>query len=125
MRHIQSYQKMFEVQDLTPDQIAKIKYFYHATAKDNLSSVMTHGIHRDKIEKVIYLGDSFVNAAKFLAVRGMIGNIVVFKIKADKLDKSKLSESFDHSYEFFQCRAFIYEGDIPVGALDTRVVMSY
>ena len=110
---------------LTKVEIGKIKYFYHATHKDNLYNIMDDGINTDKIEKVVYLADSFEHAAIFLAVRGMMGKIVVFKIDASKLDKKKLEESFDHSYGFFKCRAYIYAGEIPADAIDQEEIMTY
>jgi RNA:NAD 2'-phosphotransferase (TPT1/KptA family) len=125
------YVKLFEnfaneqVKDLTKDELAKIDYFYHATTKENLYKILSHGIKKDKLEKVVYLADSYENAARFLAIRGHMGNIVVFKIDASKLDKELLEESFDHSYDFFKCRAYVYNGDIGPDAIDIDDVMQY
>ena len=113
-----------QIKDLTPEEISKIKYFYHATSKDNLGNILSNGIKRDKIERVVYLTDKGEDAVKFLAMRGHT-NIIVFKITASKLDKSKIKESFDHSYSFFKCRAYIYDGDIKESAIDMEHIMQY
>lgn len=109
---------------LTTAELNKIKTFYHATSKANLGTIIQDGIKKGKVEKVVYLADSSQNAAKFLAVRGM-KEIIVFPIDASKLDKKELEESFDHSYDFFKCRAYLYYGDIPVEAIDFDKIMQY
>lgn len=109
---------------LSTTELNKIKTFYHATSKANLGSIMNDGIKKGKIEKVVYLSDSSQNAAKFLAIRGM-KEIIVFPIDASKLDKKELEESFDHSYDFFKCRAYLYYGDIPEEAIDFDKIMQY
>jgi len=109
---------------LTTAELNKIKTFYHATSKSNLGNIMQDGIKKGKIEKVVYLADSSQNAAKFLAVRGM-KEIIVFPIDASKLDRKELEESFDHSYDFFKCRAYLYYGDVPEEAIDFDKIMQY
>lgn len=100
------------------------KYYWHATSMDNLGSIMSNGIKKDRMEGVVYLADSAQNAAKFLVVRG-IKEIVSLRISAKKLDPSKLSESFDHVQSFFECKAYIYEGDIPESAIDFTKSLKY
>ena len=39
--------------------------------------------------------------------------IAVIKIKRSSLDKRKIIETFDHSYEFFKCKAYGYTEVIP------------
>jgi RNA:NAD 2'-phosphotransferase (TPT1/KptA family) len=96
------------MQELTTE-INSIKYFYHATPKSNLGKILTDGIIPHNGE--IYLADSFQNAMKFLILRSS-EPIIVFKIKASKLKRGEIKESFDHSYEFFKCKAYTYSGGI-------------
>lgn len=106
--------------------IKKIKYFYHATFKDNLSSIMINGIKKDNVYGGVFLADSSQNAAKFLMFRvHNLSDIIVFKINASKLNKTKLEESYDHSYEFFKCRAYIYFDNIKPNAIDMNNIMGY
>jgi hypothetical protein len=108
---------------LTKEQINKIPFFYHATDKRNYINIMSKGIKKSKMEGAIFLADSFEHAAIFLAFRGV--PIVVFKVDASKLNMSKMHESFDHSFEFFKCRAFAYIGDISPDAIDMENIMQY
>lgn len=106
--------------------IKKIKYFYHATFKDNLSSIMINGIKKDNVYGGVFLADSSQNAAKFLMFRvHNLSDIIVFKMDASKLNKTKLEESYDHSYEFFKCRAYIYFDNIKPNAIDMNNIMGY
>lgn len=50
------------------------------------------------------------DAAKFVAIRGHDEVEVIEVI----LPANKVKESFDHSVQFFQCKAFMYEEDIKV-----------
>ena len=104
--------------------IKDIKYFYHATLKDNLYSIMKDGIKKDHLYGGVFLADSSQNAAKFLIIRG-IKDIIVFKIDASKLNKNKLEESYDHSREFFKCRAYIYFDNIKPNAIDMNHIITY
>jgi hypothetical protein len=108
----------------TRAQLNKIKYFYHATSKDNLGEIMNGGIKAGELEGLVYLADSSSNAARFMVMRGM-KNIIVFKIDGTKLDRNKLEESFDHDFNFFKCRAYIYKGDIHKDAIIFKNIMQY
>ena len=44
--------------------------------------------------------------------------IFVCCINANYLNKKNLFESFDHSREFFKCRAYMYHGDITEESLE-------
>lgn len=125
MKRIKTYELFEDKREgapLSKVQIDKIPFFYHATDKSNYDDILDDGI-KVGVENVVYMSDSFEHAAIFLAFRGK--PIVAFKIDASKLDKKKIHESFDHSYEFFQCRAFVYEGDISNDAIDIENIMSY
>jgi hypothetical protein len=95
--------------------VKKIKFFYHATTKENFFKITSEGIKSHG--GFVFLADTPGNAAKFLALRGL-KTIFVCCINANYLDKSKLYESYDHSREFFQCRAYMYKGDIIESALE-------
>ena len=91
--------------------MAKAEYWYHATDKKVLGSIVISGIEPG-IDGVVYLADSCENALKFVVVRGIM-EIAVIKIKRSSLDKRKIIETFDHSYEFFKCKAYGYTEVIP------------
>ena len=57
-------------------------------------------------------------------IRG-IKDLIVIKLKASKLDKTKLYESFDHDYSFFKCRAYVYEKDIPLKDININDIRKY
>lgn len=100
-----------------------VKHFYHATHIDNLGDILTKGI--EIRGEGVYLADSAFNAAKFLIIRGLVGSIIVFKIKASKLDLTKLKESFDHSEDFFQCKAYLYDENIKEEMIDLNSVVKF
>lgn len=64
----------------------------------------------DKEDGCVYLCEKPQDAAKFVAIRGHDEVAVIEVI----LPANKVKESFDHSVQFFQCKAFMYEEDIKV-----------
>ena len=84
------------------------KTYYHATPYENLESIMDQGI-RKGCDGVVYLTEKPEEAARFVAIRGSM-KILVLGIE---LEEDMVTESFDHSFLFFKCRAFTYPEDIP------------
>ena len=82
--------------------------FYHATRRENLPNILNEGIKTHC--EGIFLCEKPEDAVKFLVVRG-IKDILVLEVNIRKNSK-KLIESFDHSYQFFKCRVFIYMDNI-------------
>lgn len=97
-----------------------MKHYYHATAPENLFSILTEGIHKGT-DGFVYLADSYENAAKFVAVRGCNTHILSIEVL---LDEKLVEESFDHSFMFFKCRAYTYSDDIAIEHL-TGNIMEY
>lgn len=93
-----------------PKSSKKYKIYYHATAYDNLISIIENGISPG-VDGLVYLTEKEIDAVKFLYVRGCT-NIITFKIKMPIEDMANLEETFDHSYEFFKCRCYGYRGII-------------
>lgn len=85
------------------------KTYYHATPSENLVSIIKDGCIKKGWLGVVYLTETAQDAVKFCAIRGQ-KFITVFEVE---VDESLIEESFDHSNEFFKCRAFTYAGDIP------------
>ena len=85
-----------------------LKTYYHATPFENLESIMDQGIIRG-CDGVVYLAEEPEDAAKFVAIRG-VRTILVLGIE---IEENMVEESFDHSYSFFGCEAYMYKGDIP------------
>lgn len=86
--------------------------FYHATSMDNLSSIMENGL-KPGSDGLVYLTKDPKEALRFLAIRGAKEALVV-KVS---LSEERVMETFDHSYAFFKCRCFGYEGVIPVSKI--------
>lgn len=83
------------------------KIYYHATAYENLNSILEKGILKG-YDGVVYLTEKPHEAARFLALRGH-KKIIAFGVK---LEEDLVSESFDHSEAFFKCKAYMYPKDI-------------
>lgn len=88
-----------------------MKIYYHATDYNNLNSIIRNGLTASPIDKMVYLAETEEDAVKFVILRGY-KDIVTFKVKVYKRDENKVIETFDHSYNFFKCRAFGYKGNI-------------
>ena len=87
-----------------------MRYMWHATEYKNLVSILDNGIIPGP-DKLVYLCENGIDAAKFVAVRGC-RDILLCQIKIYKADEDKIKETFDHSERFFKCRAFGYKGAI-------------
>ena len=84
--------------------------FYHATTEEVMEKIFTDGAIKSGWDGCVYLCREAVDACKFLAIRGF-GKMVVVEVE---LDEDKVEESHDHAEHFFQCKAYIYHGDIEV-----------
>lgn len=93
--------------------------FYHATTTENMEQITATGIIRKSWDGVVYLCTDPIDACKFLIIRGLRKMFVI----ETELNEEEVKESFDHSQEFFRCRAYIHEGDIPI--MGTEKVMEY
>lgn len=91
------------------------KLLYHATHRKNLGSIFADGIKPAEIG--VFFSDKAGNAAKFLIFKIPKEEIIAFEIETKYLDKKKLAESFDHSFEFFQCKAWVYSDLVPAEAI--------
>lgn len=78
----------------------KIK-LWHATAYDNLGSIIARGLQTG-CDHVVYACENATDAAKFVAIRG-VKDILLIQFEVNEQD---VDESFDHSQAFFKCRAF-------------------
>lgn len=85
-----------------------IKKFYHATTADRLASITFEGV-KPMID-FVYLCDTAVDCIKFLQVRMIpLEDIRILEVE---IDDSLVEESFDHSYEFFKCKAYLTQHTI-------------
>lgn len=82
--------------------------FYHATTKENMISIVGSDRIKASWDGVVYLCKEAVDACKFLIVRG-IEKMSVIEVD---IDERKVQESYDHSEAFFQCKAYMHNGDI-------------
>ena len=84
-----------------------LKTYYHATPFENVDSIMCKGILCG-VDGVVYLTENKEDAARFLIVRGCKDILTVEVV----IDDKNVEETFDHSYQFFKCRAFGYGDNI-------------
>lgn len=81
--------------------------FYHATTPENAISIMWDGVIKSRYGEV-FLCKKPSDACKFLAIRGC-SKVIVIEVE---LPEDAVIESYDHSESFFQCKAYIHNGDI-------------
>lgn len=74
------------------------------------TKIIADGVVKRGWDGCAYLCEKPQDAAKFVAIRGHDEVAVIEVI----LPANKVKESFDHSVQFFQCKAFMYEEDIKV-----------
>lgn len=98
-----------------------MKTMYHATKLDNLDSILSNGLKRNNCEHVIFLCEKPEDAAKFLLVQGIEQFVVIPVFVHEKF----LDESFDHSFQFFKCRCWMYHKDIPPRNIDEFEMLEY
>ena len=77
--------------------------FYHATDYSNLGSILVNGL-KPGCDGVIYLCKRPEDCLKFAYVHG-VKNVLMVELDLPSKD---VVETFDHSYEFFKCRAYGY-----------------
>ena len=88
------------------------KKFYHATDYKNLQSILDKGIIPG-CDGIVYLTELAEEALRFMVFR-FHKEVLVLEIE---LEESDVEETFDHSYSFFKCKAFGYQGTIPVASI--------
>lgn len=77
---------------------------------ETMEKIIADGVVKRGWDGCVYLCEKPQDAAKFVAIRGHDEVAVIEVI----LPANKVKESFDHSVQFFQCKAFMYEEDIKV-----------
>lgn len=82
--------------------------FYHAAPRETMEKIVGEGRIRKSWDGVVYLCKEPIDACKFLVIRGLK---TVSVIEVD-IDEKNVSESHDHSESFFQCKAYMKNGDI-------------
>lgn len=76
---------------------------WHATDYQNIASIMEKGIIPNRYNEV-FLADNPASAMMFLAMRGYT-HIVALPVE---FKPAEVTESFDHSREFYRCRAYTF-----------------
>ena len=84
--------------------------FYHATTEENALKIVRDGKIKMSAEGAVFVCKSPIDACKFLFIRGL-KKAIVFEVE---LDEEKIEESTDHSEAFFQCKAYMYHGEIKI-----------
>ena len=85
-----------------------MKKYYHAATPETMEKIVSDGVVKKGIDGCIYICERPDDAAKFVAIRG---HEVIDVIELN-LPEDKVIESYDHSIQFFGCRAFMYRGDV-------------
>ncbi|MEH2951394.1 hypothetical protein VV089_00100 [Candidatus Merdisoma sp. JLR.KK011] len=73
-----------------------------------MEKIVGEGRIRKSWDGKVYLCKRPEDSCKFLVIRGK-KKMSVIEIN---IDKSKVKESHDHSEAFFQCKAYMHDGDI-------------
>lgn len=84
--------------------------YYHATSYDNLGSILNTGLESRNIEKAVYLCKKPEDALKFPYMHGLRDILVI----GVDVPESLVTESYDHNEKFFQCKAYMHDGPIPI-----------
>lgn len=96
--------------------------YFHATSRENLQKIVDSGMIKKGIDNIVYLADSAENALGFMSIRLFGEPIIVFEVELP--DEAKLYETFDHSFSFFQCKAYGYPDNIPLDNVPLDNVVS-
>ena len=89
------------------------KTYYHATPLINLESILAQGLLRG-CDGVVYLTERPEEAVRFVAIHGHTEILAV----GVNVEESMVTESFDHNFAFFKCKAFTYPDDIPPSEIE-------
>ena len=87
--------------------------YYHATSLDAWKGIETDQLLKTGCDGVVYLAETAQNAIQFVTLRLLNEPIIVIEVEVPDDKMSHIEESFDHSYAFFQCRAWTYDENIP------------
>ncbi|MCD7866811.1 MAG: hypothetical protein LUG62_01120 [Clostridiales bacterium] len=94
--------------------------FYHATKPETAVKIASDGVIKARFGEVFLCGDKY-DACKFLLIRG-VKEIMVIGVD---LPQDAVKESFDHSESFFQCKAFVHDGDVELDGKTTFEKISF
>lgn len=76
--------------------------YYHSTSLDNLGSILTLGLLPANMEHLVYLCKNPSDCLKFAYLHGL-SSVLMCEVR---VDDDSIVETFDHSFEFFECRCF-------------------
>ena len=76
---------------------------WHATDYQNIPNIMAKGIIPNRYNEVFF-ADNCASAMMFVAMRGHT-HIVALPVE---FKPAEVKESFDHSQEFYRCRAYTF-----------------
>lgn len=91
----------------------KDKIYYHATAESNATNIIREGIIHKGIDDIVYVCENPEEAYRFVALR-VFGTEDIYVFEIHVPENVEVEETFDHSYSFFQCKAFGISQDIPM-----------
>ena len=97
-----------------------MRYLYHSTPYENLYKILDKGLLPGR-DGLIYLCETPQNCNKFLIIRGFV-KLLTVRVKVPKKLENTIIETFDHSEEFFKCRAFASRIPIPLDRIDKFTV---
>lgn len=88
--------------------------FYHATTVENMKKILKDGVIKGSFGGEVFLCKKPMDACKFLVIRGIRRMCV---IEVDLKEKVVL-ESCDHSEAFFQCKAYVHNGNVELSGVE-------
>lgn len=87
---------------------------YHATTVENMKRIQKDGLIKGSFGREVFLCKKPLDACKFLVIRG-IRRMCVIEVD---LKEDTVRESFDHSEAFFQCKAYVHNGNVELTGVE-------
>lgn len=84
--------------------------YYHGTTEENALSIIKDKTIYTGYDKCVYLCSTPQDCIKFLSIRG-VDSVYVFEV--DIPEHVSVQESFDHNENFFKCKAYYIDRNIP------------
>lgn len=102
-----------------------MRKYYHATTEENFKSIMFEDEKiRTSIEGMVYVCEDPKDCLKFSILRNF-NNQTLYTIGINVPDNIEVIETFDHNYNFFKCRCFGINSEVPIDWIDMKDIFMY
>lgn len=88
-----------------------MKTLYHGTSEDNFNKIISEGVIKTSFDGYIYCCETEEDVLKFMYIRNFNRKpCIILELQIPEED---VTETFDHSQAFFQCRCFGITKPVP------------